>query len=173
MLLVHPGALAAQFAPDTLAVVKTRLPVAAWVAFGAGPGTVSGSSTGLLAGAARVNLSVGAMLLTARTSEVGPVFSAGPRVRDNALLAGLRSADRRVFATGAVGVASAQRVRDGTTSCGPAQDCPRVTALTWDVGFHANYIVPGISASWSGVGGAGSVSYSAFSLAVELGWFGR
>ena len=152
-------------------------PIAAWLALGLGSGVLSqgGSGSGSpLAGVLRANLSIGRLLVMARASDVGPFLGGGPGVSDMALLVGVRSPGRRAFLTAAGGVAAATPYQASCFDCGGGHhNGATVAALAFDVGLHANYLVPGVAAGISGAIGPSSVTHAAFTVAVELGWFGQ
>ena len=55
----------------------------------------------------------------------------------------------------------------------PRKVSPSVAALAYDYTVHANAVKAGVAASLSGLVGPSGVTYTAFTLTVELGWFGR
>ena len=125
-----------------------------------------------VAGALRASVSAGPWLVTYRDSDVGPFISAGSGVRDRSLLAGVRSNGHRAFATAAVGFASAQPYHQSDNQSTPDL-APSVGALAYEVSLHANAYVPGLAVSMFGALGPRTSKYSAFTLSLELGWFGR
>lgn len=139
----------------------------------AGPGSVSGSASGLVAGVLKTTVSVGSLMLSIRTSDVTGIFT-GPRgVREAAMLAGVRTGGRRAFASAALGLSRAQEAHGVGLDCGPSRDCPYRTAVAFDLGVHANLLVPGVHAAFTGVAGPSKVSYTAVVVGLELGWFGQ
>jgi hypothetical protein len=115
---------------------------------------------------------VGALLLTYRGSDLGPLFAAGDGVRGDAALLGVRTGGRMVFGSAALGYARAAHYYS-CDGCGAGRMDPGVGALAYDLMGHANYIVPGIAVSFSGNIGPSRVAYSAITLELELGWFGK
>lgn len=122
----------------------------------------------------RANVSVGPLLLTYRTSDLGPPFgNGGTGVRDQAILAGLRTGGHRAFGSAALGYARAEQYETGGAQCSAPQACTHAGAMAVDLSLHVNWLVPGLAVSYSGTVGPAPVAYSAYTLALELGWFGR
>jgi hypothetical protein len=168
-----PHIARAQSLGDTATVVApTSRPIAAWASVGLGSGAVHGTAGGLLAGMVRAHVSVGSLLLTYRGSDVGPFIAAGDGVSDDAVLAGVRTRGRRLFASTALGYARASHYHQ-CDGCGVTTVDPGVGVLAYELAMHANLVVPGIAVSFSGNIGPSRVRYSAFTVALELGWFGR
>jgi hypothetical protein len=115
---------------------------------------------------------VGPLLLAYRGSDVGPLIAAGPGVHGDAALLGVRAGGRRVFGSAALGYARATSYHQ-CDQCGVTRVDPSVGVLAYDVTGHANYIVPGIAASFSGNIGPSRAAYSAITFELELGWFGK
>jgi hypothetical protein len=132
--------------------------VAAWGSVGLGPGNTRTYGESLVAGVLRANLSVGPWLLTYRNSDIGPLMDVGPRIRDKALLAGVRTGGHRLFASGAIGYARAAPYD--------------LDVLAYDATLHANAYVVGLALSLSGGIGPSRATYTAVTLGVEAGWFG-
>ena len=171
MLAAAPYTLSAQ-RPGDAVVAPPLPPIAAWASIGLGPGTVAQSSSAF-AGAARANLTVGRLLFMYRSAGVGPFLGSGDGVNDEAFLVGVRTSGHRLFAMAAVGFDSARRYHDCMEGCTRTTDASRTSALAWDLSLHANALVPGLSLSYAGALGSSHVRYSALTLGVELGWFGR
>jgi hypothetical protein len=171
LIAASPRALRAQYS-DEADSSNTRNPIAGWVALGLGSGHLRGGNGGLFTSVTRANVSVGPWLLTHRESDAGPFMDAGKGVREDALLLGMRTNWRRIFASGALGYGRASSYHQ-CDQCGMTRVDPRVGTFAYDVGIHANLVVPGIYASISGSTGPSAVSYSAFTVGLELGWFGR
>lgn len=168
-MLAAPQVIGAQSLRDTTAIA-TR--VAAWgsVALGTGDTRAQGGSGGL-AGVVRANVSVGPWLVTYRGSDVGPFISAGSGVRDAGILAGMRSGGHRLFGSAAIGYARANAYHQSDNASYP-DVAPSVGVLAYDATLHANAYVAGIALSMSGAVGPSHTTYSAFTVGVELGWFG-
>lgn len=141
--------------------------LAAWGSVGVGSGSISG-----IAGVSRENISVGPVLLSVRQTDIGPFISAGPGVRDNGVLFGVRTGGHRLFGSGALGYSRATPFHQCDT-CGYTTTGATESGLAYDFMLHANALVPGLAASFSGVIGSQRINYSAFTIGVELGWFGR
>jgi hypothetical protein len=95
----------------------------------------------------------------------------GPGVRDNALLAGVRSRGDHLFVTGAVGIGQATpfMTTDGAgTNTGASE-----AVFAYDLAGHAAFRAAGLAFAISGVVGPQKTSYVAVTLGAELGWFGR
>jgi hypothetical protein len=120
----------------------------------------------------RANLSVGSLLFTYRGSDVGPFIGTGAGVRDDAALVGVRTGGRRLFGSAALGYARATPYQQ-CDQCGVTREDPGVGVLAYDVTAHANYIIPGIAVSVSGNLGPSRAAYSAITVELELGWFGK
>lgn len=174
-VLSLPGVLVAQSSPDTTSGgAFIPGPVAAWASAGVGPGKVGEQRSDPIAGVARATVSVGPWVLAYRSTDVGPFFGTGDGVRESSLLAGMRTGGHRLFATAEAGFSGATWYHSGgIDSGGYRTSAPREVALAYDVSLHANAIVPGIALSVFGDLGPGKSSYSAFTLSVELGWFGQ
>lgn len=161
----------AQSPADTTSSAWTKSwPVAAWVSGGLGVGFIDASPDNQIAQIVRVNVSAGPLLLTYRQSDAGP-FESGDGVRDGAMLVGVRSSGRRLFAAGALGYAEARPYHRCECSGGPEFE-RQAHGLAYDVTLHANAVIPGVAVSFSGVTLAPRARYMAFTLALELGWFG-
>ena len=168
-----PRLLTAQSSAATsVSAAHSRPSVAVWGSAGVGSGGGTFSRTSQLAGITKVNLSVGPVVLSFRSSDVGPFISAGDGVRDNGLLGGLRTGGRRLFGSAAVGFANASHYHQ-CDQCGRTDVEPPAGVMTYDVTAHANLRVLGAAASFSGVVGPARVRYSAFTVGLEVGWFGR
>jgi hypothetical protein len=171
LVLASSGTARAQSAADTSAgVARSRWPVDAWGSAGIGVGSISGVHGSALAVVLRANASAGPLLLSYRSSDVGP-WGAGDGVRDDGVLVGLRTDHRRLFASGAVGFARARTYHQCDCSDGP-QSTSRVSGLAYDVTMHANAVFLGAALSFSGVAAARKANYLAITAAFELGWFG-
>ena len=175
------GALLLLGAPITNAHGQTGAPPArstpwnAWAfvrlggASGA-PGAVATSGGGVLTSlGGGVAASHGMLLGMIRVTDSQQLLD-GPGVRDDALLAGLRSPGRHAFIAGAIGVdrATAFETSDTGTSTRSAR-----TALAYDFTAHTDFRVGGLALAVAGVVGPPRTSYVALTLGAELGWFGR
>jgi hypothetical protein len=173
LIAAVPHVALAQSAVDSSEVVPhASRAIAAWASVGFGPGQVHGSGSGALAGEIRVNVSVGSLLLMYRGSDVGPFIGAGDGVRDDAALLGVRAGGRRLFGSASLGYARAAHYH-ACDGCGAPYVDSGVGVLAYDVTGHANYIVPGIAVSLSGDLGPSRAAYSALTVGLELGWFGK
>lgn len=164
----------AQEASDTVAARSRAEPplVALWGSAGLGSGQVHGSREGAIAGVVRANVSVGRWIVSYRETDVDPITRRGEGVRDHTILAGMRTGNHRVFVSGALGYS------DATHYVPPGQNFPEVVdpsagALAYDYALHANYWVLGVGLAFSGNLGRTRVSYSAVTLMIEAGGFGR
>ena len=168
-----PRLLTAQSAAGTpVSVAHFHPSVAVWGSAGIGNGSAPPNSTSKLAGITKVSLSVGPVALSFRSSDVGPFIGAGDGVRDNGLLGGVRTGGRRLFGSAAVGFANASHYHQ-CDQCGRTDVDPSVGVMAYDVTVHANLLVFGAAASFSGVVGPTRVRYSAVTVGLEMGWFGR
>lgn len=173
LVAVCPHAARTQVLVDSSSVVsRPSRPIAAWASVGLGSGHVHAEPNGMLTGVIRANMSVGSLLLTYRGSDLGPFISAGTGVRDEAVLVGARTGGRRLFGSVALGYARATPYHQ-CDQCGVTTVDPGVGVLAYDVTMHANVIVPGIAAAFSGNIGPSRARYSAITVGLELGWFGR
>lgn len=143
--------------------------IAGWISLGLGGGQGKSGGFGVVAAG---NASIGALLLTYRESDFGPFIAAGDGVRDHAVLVGVRSRWPRLFASAALGYGEASQYHQ-CDQCGVTTVDPAVSVMAYDVRLHANYFVPGLAISWSGVSGPARVRYDGITVALELGWFGR
>jgi hypothetical protein len=166
-----PRLLTAQSSADSSASHVHVPSMALWGSLGLGSGGVAPNSTAGLAGIAKINLSVGPVMLCFRTTDVGPFISAGDGVRDNGLLGGVRSRGRRMFASAALGFANASHYHQSDQN-GP-ELAPSAGVLAYDVTAHANLLVLGAAVSFSGNLGPAPTRYSAVTVGLEVGWFGR
>lgn len=90
------------------------------------------------------------------------------------MLTGMRTGGHRVFASGVVGYSRAKPYQDGGIDGGGRRTyAPSESALAYDVSLHGNVYVPGVALSLSGDIGSSRSTYTALTLSVELGWFGR
>jgi hypothetical protein len=158
--------------PDHPPVSVAQLHPAFWGSIQLGSGRVASTSSSGLAGVAKVNLSLGPVVLAFRNSDVDPLWSRVDGVRDNGLLGGVRTGGRRLFGSAALGFANASRYRVPCDGCRTAVD-PSEDAMTYDISAHANLRVFGLAASFSGIASPSRVRYSAFTVGLEAGWFGR
>jgi hypothetical protein len=117
-----------------------------------------------------VAASYGTILGMVRVTDSEQLF-VGPGVRDNALLAGLRSRAGHLFVAGAVGIARATAF-ETTDGSGTRTGTPQA-GFAYDVSAHAAFRVAGLALAISGVVGPQKTSYVAVTLGAELGWFGR
>jgi hypothetical protein len=172
-LVACARAASAQEASDTLAVAGVAdPPLAIWASVGVGTGHVNGSNDGGVAGALRASVSVGPWLLSYREFGLGPLIGSGDGVRDRALLAGMRTGGHRLFASAALGHGTATHYLQRGEQSAALVD-PPVDALAYDAALHANFELLGLALNLSGNVGPARVAYSAVTLALELGWFGR
>lgn len=169
---VSTNVASAQDSSDTSALIGRHY-VAVWASAGIGSGSVSGASHGPAAGVLRAQLSVRSYLVAYRGTDIGPVHQAGDGVRDAAVLAGVRTAGRRVFGSAALGYGRANHYRQGGENSGAEQVDPSVGTLAYDVAAHANYGIAGMAVCLSGNVAPAPIRYSALTLAFEFGWFGR
>ena len=172
-LALNVPVVAAQSATDsTTPTTNWHPPVAAWGSVGLGPGRTQEAPGGGVAGVVRANVSVGPWLLMYRANDVGPFISAGSGVRDAGILAGMRTGGHRLFGSAALGYARANSYHQSDNSSYP-DVAPSVGALAYDFALHANAYVAGLALSFYGDIGPSHTTYSAFTLSLELGWFGR
>lgn len=166
LIAVGPHAALAQSLIDTSSVIPSLRPVAVWVSAGLGP-----SSNGL-AGAITTTVSAGSLVVAYRGGFSGNPFPGTSNdVHSNAVLFGARTDGRRLFGSAALGYgrATAQHYSDN----GNPIEYPTVGVLAYDCAVHANYIVPGIAASFSGIIGTSHTTSLAVTVELELGWFGK
>ena len=172
LLVAHPRAASAQSPSDTSASsASPHRPTAVWLSVGLGPGSKVGHNDTEISAVFRANVSTGPLLFTYRSSDISP-GDFGDGVRDDALLAGLRTGGHRLFAAAALGYARAAPYHE--CNCGDeSSPAPRAGGLAYDLTLHANARVPGIALSMSGTAGGARVSYRVFTVALEFGWFGE
>lgn len=168
-----PRRLAAQASVDTL-LPPVHIPrIALWCSAGFGNAHIASTPTVQSAAVAKINLSVGPAVLAFRASDAGPFYpGGGDGVRDSGLLAGVRTGGRRIFGSAALGFGNASHYHDCDT-CGHEDVEPSVGVMVYDVTVHANLLVIGAAASFSGIAGPERVRYSVFTLGIEAGWFGH
>lgn len=168
-----PRLLAAQASVDTLAPPVHIPGIALWGSAGFGNAHVASIPAGQGAAIAKINLSVGPALLAFRTSDAGPFYpGGGDGVRDSGLLGGVRTGGRRLFGSAALGFGNASHYHE-CDGCGHGNVEPSVGVMVYDVTAHANLLVIGAAASFSGITGPERVRYSVFTLGLEAGWFGH
>jgi len=186
LCILAPFALAAQSATGAAAIddsgavrVQTSTNPWAqrgWLSAGLGTGTSWGYRS--LAGVVAGWYSVGPIAAGVRlgAAAAGPPFSDSPNEsrNDQAFLIGARTRRSRAFILGAVGVA---RVTSFSDLCVPGP-CARfspfnTTEAAYAVEAHTSLVFAGVGASVFGALGARSVSYNAFALTLDVGWFGR
>jgi hypothetical protein len=167
-----PRLLTAQSSADASRAPVHLPSVGLWGSFGLGNGQLARSSTSQFTAIGKVNLSVGPAMLSFRTSDIGPFIAAGDGVRDNGLLGGVRTGWRHLFGSAALGFANASHYHE-CDQCGVTDVSPSVGVMVYDVTAHANLFVLGVAASFSGIVGPERVRYSAFTVGLEAGWFGR
>lgn len=124
----------------------------------------------LVASAVRGTVTVGPALLTYRDEDVGPFMTGGSGVQSDALLVGVRTGHRRLFASLAGGYAKAASYHQ-CDNCG-RKVAPRVDAFAYDAMLHANAVVAGLAVGVSGLLGASGIAHTDFTISLELGWFG-
>jgi hypothetical protein len=167
---MSPRLLAAQASVDT-APPPVHIPrVALWGSAELGNAHIASVSTIHGAAIATINLSVGPVMLSFR--DAGPFIGIGDFVRDDGLLAGVRTSGRRLFGSAELGFANASHHHE-CDGCGASRVEPSVGVMVYDVSAHANLLVVGAAASFSGIVGPARVRYSAFTLGLEAGWFGH
>lgn len=110
-------------------------------------------------------------MVTYRAVDVGPFIAAGDGVHDNALLAGVRSGGKRLFASAQLGYANAHAYHKSDSDV--SVDQPSDNMLAYDATLHADALYGGLAASIAGALGPARSSYVTFTLSAELGWFGR
>jgi hypothetical protein len=171
LIVVFPHTARAQSGVDSsTARAPASRRIAIWASLGLGGGSVHESDNGTIGGVFAAHASVGRLLLTYRTSDMSSFFG-GPGVRDHALLAGVRTGGRRLFGSAAAGYGLATHYFDFES--GTRTEEPRTGVLAYQLALHGNLLVPGLALSYSGALGSSRVTYSALTLALELGWFGR
>ena len=141
-----------------------------WGSAGFGNAQVASVPMGQGAAIAKINLSVGPVVLSFR--DAGPFIGIGDFVRDDGLLGGVRTGGRRIFGSAALGFANASHHHE-CDGCGHNNVEPSVGVMVYDVTAHANLLVIGAAASVSGIVGPERVRYSVFTLGLEAGWFGH
>lgn len=170
---MSPQRLAAQSSADTSPPPVHIPQVALWASLGSGSARLPSISTSQGAFVGKVNLSVGPVVLSFRGSDAGPFFpGGGDGVRDSGLLGGVRTGGRRIFGSAALGFANASHYHE-CDGCGRGRVEPSTGVMVYDVTAHANLLVVGAAASFSGIVGPERVRYSVFSLGLEAGWFGH
>ena len=167
---MSPQRLAAQASVDTTAPPVHVPRVALWGSAGFGNAHVASVPTVQDVAIAKINLSVGPVILSFR--DAGPFIGIGDFVRDDGLLGGVRTGGRRIFGSAALGFANASRHHE-CDGCGASSVEPAVGVMVYDVTAHANLLVIGAAASFSGIVGPERVRYSVFTLGLEAGWFGH
>jgi hypothetical protein len=167
---MSPRLLAAQASVDTCAPPVHIPQVAVWGSAELGNAQIASVPNGQSAAIAKINLSVGPVILSFR--DAGPLIGLGDFVRDDGLLGGVRTGGRRIFGAAALGFANASHHHE-CDGCGASSVEPAVGVMVYDVTAHANLLVVGVDASFSGVVGPERVRYSAFTLGLEAGWFGH
>src|SRR5215831_9741514 len=186
LFILAPFPLAAQSAAGAAAIDDSsavRVQTSAtswaqrgWISAGLGAGTSWGERS--LAGVVAGWYSAGPIAAGVRlgAAAAGPGFSDSPHEarNDQAFLIGARTRRSRVFLLGAVGVA---RVTSFSDLCVPGP-CARfspfnTTEAAYAVEAHTSLVFAGVGASMFGALGARSVSYNAFALTLDVGWFGR
>ena len=143
-----------------------------WDSMGSGNAHLPSISRSQVAFVGKMNLSVGPVVLSYRNSDAGPFIGGGDGVRDSGLLGGVRTGGRRIFGAAALGFANANHYHkcDG---CDPTRVGPSAGVMVYDVTAHANLLVIGAAASFSGIVGPERVKYSVLTLELEAGWFGH
>ena len=169
--LGNPSPMHAQQDSSSSAHTSWTEDLAAWGSVGLGPGSI-GVTPSPLAGALRANVSAGPFIATFRTSDVGPFFASGDGVSEQSFLAGVRSRGHRLFAAGVVGYSSASPYHSGGFDQSPTHSSAE-GSLAYEGSVHANYMGLGIALSAFGDIGSTRASYTAMTLSVELGMFGR
>jgi hypothetical protein len=118
----------------------------------------------------RANVSAGRFVVTYRRTRTDRSES-GYGLRDDAVLAGVRTDNPRVFGTAALGFAAARPHE--TCACGTGGELTsKVNGLAYDVALHANVLILGGALSFSGLAFAPRASYLMVNLGLEAGWFG-
>ena len=147
-----------------------------WLSAGLGAGTSWGERS--LAGVVAGWYSAGPIAAGVRlgAAAAGPGFSDSPHEgrNDEAFLIGARTPRSRAFILGAVGVA---RVTSFSDLCVPGP-CARfspfnTTEAAYSIEAHTDFVFAGVGATMFGALGARSVSYNAFALTLDVGWFRR
>jgi hypothetical protein len=172
LIAASPRALRAQYSDEADSSMTFRPPIAAWASLGLGSGQIHGVNSGSLAVTVRGNVSAGPLLLTYRGSDIGPFPGYGQGVREDGVLVGVRTGGHHLFVSSALGY-TAVGPYQSCDACGAERVSPRVSALAYDLMAHAAYIVAGLDVSLSGAIGPSRVTYSAFTVGLELGWLGR
>ena len=130
-----------------------------------------GRSDARLAGTLGANVSARALILAYRNTQTTVLFS-NDGLTENALLFGLRTGGRRTFVVAATGPAHGSFHRELTY--GQCVECNvSGNTLAYELSLHANYLVAGLVASFSGSVGPPRLAHTALTAGVELGWFGR
>ncbi|MDQ2665471.1 MAG: hypothetical protein M3Z05_05630 [Gemmatimonadota bacterium] len=174
LILATPASCLAQVVEETAAgEANWSESLAAWASAGLGPGKIDVPNGNGITAVVRATASVGPWLATYRSGDIGAFISAGSGVRDSGVLAGMRTGGHRVFASAALGYARATPYHQSDGGSRYPTYAPSVAALAYELTLHANAFVPGLALSLFGDLGPAESSYSAFTMSVELGWFGR
>ena len=178
IVLLVAGALCSRASAQQLATAvdteaRSGNGVTAWASAGFGEARIRGSNGSPIAVALRASASISDVVVMARFAEVGPFLVGGDGVDDAALLVGVRSGGHRLFATATVGYSRVTPYHGGGID-GPARTTGlSQDALAYDLGIHANLLIPGLSLGLSGDLGPPRIAYTAIVLSMELGWFGK
>jgi hypothetical protein len=151
-------------------------PVLVWLSGGLGPAYYRNSDAIALRGS--VSFSYGRAVLVARATDAFDGIDGYTSTKESSVLGGLRVGGPHLYLITAVGAAKVRWEDNSCSSfsCGPG--VPPVDELdrmgmAYDVGVHLGKWIAGLAVNLSGVTGPSRGRLTAFTVSIELGWFGR
>lgn len=148
-----------------------------WVSGGLGPAGFY--RTGGLGYRASANLSVDRLVLTFRKAGAIESFDGHRHLLGTSVLGGYRLGGKYLYMIPALGFGTASFEDDLCTNhiqCTPdvaAQYQDDGPVVAYDVGFHANWFVAGLSVNLTGAAGSPKRNFTALVFSFSLGWFGQ